>query len=146
MTTGVDGTEPKYSTARIRLLIVDDQQHFRLGLRTALETSSSAIVVVGEAASGTEAIERARQLRPDVVLMDLRMPDLDGITATRAIRAFVPGVRVLMLTVSDRPEDVALATQAGADGYLLKERSLVEIEEAILAIVRGQTWPRAAAR
>jgi len=117
-----------------------------MGLRSALETSSSVVRVVGEAASGTEAIERARELRPDVVLMDLRMPDLDGITATRAIRAFVPGVRVLMLTISDRPEDVALAAQVGAAGYLLKERSLIEIEEAILAIVHGESWPRAAAR
>ncbi len=142
----IDRTEPNDTTAPIRVLVVDDQQHFRQGLRSALETSSSVINVVGEAASGTEAIDSARQLRPDVVLMDLRMPDLDGITATRAIRAFVPGVRVLILTISDRPDDIALAAQVGADGYLLKDRSLVEIEEAVLAIIHGETWPRAAAR
>jgi DNA-binding NarL/FixJ family response regulator len=128
----------------VRLLIVDDQVHFRRGLRSALDSSGRTITVVGEAASGSEAIDRARELRPDVVLMDLRMPGgVDGITASRAIKAFVPGVRVLMLTISDRPEDIALASVA-ADGYLLKDRSLRDIADAVLAVQRGEAWPRVA--
>jgi DNA-binding NarL/FixJ family response regulator len=114
-------------------------------LRSALESAGRAITIVGEAASGSEAIELARALRPDVVLMDVRMPGgVDGIAASRAIKAFVPGVRVLMLTISHQAEDIALAGAAGAAGYLLKDRSLHEIADAVLAVERGEAWPQLA--
>jgi two-component system NarL family response regulator len=94
--------------------------------------------IVGEAADGLEAIERATELQPDVVLMDVRMPGVGGIEATRRIRQAQPALKVVMLTVSEDEEDLFAAVRAGATGYLLKEVSIDEVAEAVRAVVRGQ--------
>jgi DNA-binding NarL/FixJ family response regulator len=130
--------------AAVRVLIADDQAHFRQGLRFVLGDSGGRIDVVGEAADGEEAIEQARRLRPDVALLDVRMPGTDGLRAARAIRESVPSVRILMLTMSDDPDDIARATKAGAAGYLLKERTNEELIDAVLSLADGQPWPLAA--
>jgi len=127
-----------------RVLIADDQDHFRRGLRFAIDSAGADVTVVGEAAGGDEAIALARTLRPDVVLLDVRMPGTNGIKAAQAIHSFVPSARILMLTISDDPEDIAFATRAGADGYMLKERSLHDVVEAIRSLAGGGAWPIAA--
>ncbi len=120
----------------IDVLIVDDKEPFRRALRFMLELEAD-IAVVGEAGDGFEAVVRARQFRPDVVLMDLRMPGMDGIEAARAIRAQLPGIRILMLTVSDEEADVLEAVKAGAIGYLLKEVSVEEVVDAVRSVMAG---------
>jgi DNA-binding NarL/FixJ family response regulator len=130
--------------AAVRVLIADDQTHFREGLRFVLGDSGGRIEVVGEAADGDAAIEQAQRLHPDVALLDVRMPGTDGLRAARAIRESVPSVRILMLTMSDDPDDIALATKAGAAGYLLKERTNEELIDAVLSLADGQPWPLAA--
>jgi DNA-binding NarL/FixJ family response regulator len=125
----------------IRVLVADDQSLFREGLRTLLEVQPG-IEVVGEAGDGDEAVRRSGELHPDVVLMDLRMPVLDGIAATARLRAEQPGVRVLALTTFDDDEDVFAALRAGAVGYLLKDVTsarLVEALEALEAASRGES-------
>ena len=122
----------------VRVLLVDDQALFREALATLLEMRPE-IEVVGEAANGGEALDRAATLRPDVVLMDLHMPVLDGIAATRRLRAEQPGVRVLALTTFDDDEDVFAALRAGAVGYLLKDVTSDRLVEALLAAVRGES-------
>jgi two-component system NarL family response regulator len=107
-------------------------------LRTFLELQED-IEVVGEAADGHQALERAQELMPDVVLMDVRMPRRSGIEATREIRDALPHVRVLMLTVSDEEADLYEAIKAGASGYLLKEVSTDEVPEAIRSVMAGQS-------
>src|SRR5437762_2750703 len=106
-------------TKRLRVLIVDDHALFRRGLQMVLDGEPD-IEVVGEAADGHQALDRAKELLPDVVLMDVRMPRRSGIEATREIRGALPHVRVLMLTVSDEEFDLYEAIKAGATGYLLK--------------------------
>ncbi|MBN1219854.1 MAG: response regulator transcription factor [Anaerolineae bacterium] len=121
----------------IRVLIVDDHAMVRQGLRTFL-TLSEGIEVVGEAANGLEAVEQARQYQPDIVLMDLVMPQLDGIEATRRIRALSPKTQVLALTSFIDDEKVFTAIEAGALGYLLKDVSPDDLVEAIKAAHRGE--------
>ncbi|MDQ7820386.1 MAG: response regulator transcription factor [Armatimonadota bacterium] len=104
---------------RIRVLVADDHALFRRGV-TALLAGREDMEVVGEAADGEEAIERARELMPDVILMDIKMPGVDGLAATRRIKAEMPYVKILMLTVSETDEDLFEAIKAGASGYLLK--------------------------
>ena len=128
----------------IRVLIVDDQQHFRRGLRIALEAAGGQIEVVGEAADGAEGIELARELAPDVVLLDVRMPGTDGITAAQSLKTLQPAPRILMLTISDTSDDIASAARAGASGYMLKERSMLDVVDAVLSLARGDRWPLAA--
>ena len=123
---------------RLRVLIVDDHALFRRGLQMVLDGEPD-IEVVGEAADGHQAIDRAQELMPDVVLMDVRMPRRSGIEATREIRDALPHVRVLMLTVSDEEADLYEAIKAGASGYLLKEVSTDEVPEAIRSVVAGQS-------
>ncbi|RSM81122.1 DNA-binding response regulator [Amycolatopsis sp. WAC 01375] len=122
----------------VRVLIVDDQALFREALATLLEVQPG-IEVVGEAADGEQAVRLCAELHPDVALMDLRMPVLDGIAATARLRAEQPGVRVLALTTFDDDEDVFAALRAGAVGYLLKDVSSTRLVEALVAAERGES-------
>ncbi|MFJ1759805.1 response regulator [Amycolatopsis sp. NPDC088138] len=122
----------------VRVLLVDDQALFREALATLLATRDD-IDVVGEAGNGDEALARAAELTPDVVLMDLRMPVLDGVAATRRLRLAQPGVQVIALTTFDDDEDVFAALRAGAVGYLLKDVSSARLVEAVLAAARGES-------
>ena len=126
------------TTDVIRVLIADDQALFRRGLFVVLGTEDG-VEVVAEAENGAEAIEKARELAPDVVLMDVRMPRVNGIEAAAQIRADLPSTKILMLTVSDEEEDLYEAIKAGANGYLLKEISVEEVAEAIRAVMQGQS-------
>jgi DNA-binding NarL/FixJ family response regulator len=125
-------------TAPVRVLLVDDQALFREALGTLLGVRPE-VHVVGEAANGSEALDRAAELAPDVVLMDLHMPVLDGVGATRRLRVEQPQVRVLALTTFDDDEDVFSALRAGAVGYLLKDVPSDRLVEAILAAARGES-------
>jgi DNA-binding NarL/FixJ family response regulator len=129
-----------------RLLIADDHHIVREGLR-ALITLDPEFEVVGEAENGADAVRLARQLRPDVVLMDLLMPELDGVAATAAIRDEVPETEVLVLTGLNGDRSVVEAVQAGAIGYLLKDIAADELRRAIKAAAGGsvQLSPQAAA-
>jgi DNA-binding NarL/FixJ family response regulator len=131
----VDGS---HGSDAIRVMICDDHALFRRGLIMVLE-SEEGIEVVGEAEDGDEAIRKAEELAPDVVLMDVRMPRVTGIEATRAIAGVDPSAKVLMLTVSDEEDDLYDAIKAGATGYLLKEISIEEVADAIRAVVSGQS-------
>ena len=123
----------------IRLLLVDDQNMFREGLATLLSIHDD-LEIVGEAANGEEAITRTAQLRPDIVLMDLRMPVLDGVEATRRLLADHPNLRVIVLTTFDDDDNVFEALRAGASGYLLKDSSSAKLVEAIRATARGESF------
>jgi DNA-binding NarL/FixJ family response regulator len=123
-------------TDTISLLLVDDQQLIRLGFRMVLEAEAD-MVVVGEAADGHAAIAQSAALRPDVVLMDIRMPGLDGIAATEAIVREHPETRVLVLTTFDLDDYAFGAIRAGASGFLLKDAQRHEMISAIRAIHRG---------
>ncbi|TET55510.1 MAG: response regulator transcription factor [Anaerolineales bacterium] len=123
----------------IRVLLVDDQQLVREGLRVLLDMVPD-VRVVGEASNGAEAVELARRLKPDVVLMDVRMPELDGVAATRLIRSACPEVRVLILTTFDDDEYVFEGLRAGAAGYLLKDVPSEQLTEAIRATARGEAF------
>ena len=122
----------------VRVLVVDDQALFREALATLLGARPE-VEVVGEAGNGHQALERAAALQPDVVLMDLHMPVLDGIAATRRLKVEQPGVRVLALTTFDDDEDVFAALRAGALGYLLKDVSADRLVEAVQAAARGES-------
>ena len=123
----------------IRVLLVDDQALFRAGCRTVLSVHEG-IEIVGEAANGEEALRRVQALKPDVVLMDLRMPVLDGVTATRRIHGEHPQSRVIVLTTFDDDEEVFDALRAGAVGYLLKDTPSARLVEAIEAAARGESF------
>jgi NarL family two-component system response regulator LiaR len=122
---------------RIRLLIVDDHAMVRLGLTVFLRPYAD-LEVVGEASSGEEALQRCAQDHPDIVLMDLVMPGIDGVTATQRIRQAYPNIRVIALTSFGKEELVRAALQAGAIGYLFKDVSAEELVQAIRAAAAGQ--------
>ncbi|WP_308798069.1 response regulator transcription factor [Agromyces silvae] len=122
----------------IRLVIVDDHPIVRGGLRDTFADADD-IVVVGEAADGAEGIERAEALAADVVLMDLRMPGMDGVVATAALREQAPNTRVLILTTFDSESDVLPAIEAGAIGYLLKDALPDDLMRAVRAAARGES-------
>ena len=122
----------------IRLLIVDDQPLVRRGLALML-SMEPGLEVVGEAGDGIEAIEQARQLRPDVVLMDLHMPRKGGVGATREITASLPHTRVLVLTTLDAEQSVFDAVRAGAMAYLLKDATEREVVDTVRAVHRGES-------
>jgi DNA-binding NarL/FixJ family response regulator len=131
----------------IRLLIADDHAMVRQGLRAFLELSED-LETVGEAVDGRQAVEQAHRLRPDVVLMDLLMPGVDGISATAAIRRDLPGVEVLALSGYLEDHLIADALHAGAVGYLLKDTDAEELQRAVRAAAAGQVQlsPAVAAR
>ena len=123
----------------IRILLADDQALFREGLHTLLSVHAD-LEVVGEAANGDEAARMAADLRPDVILMDVQMPVLDGVAATRRLHATLPDCRVIMLTTFDDDEYVFEGLRAGAVGYLLKDAPSARLVEAIRAAARGETF------
>src|SRR5438309_459007 len=123
----------------IKILLVDDQPLFREGLRTLLSVIAD-LEVIGEAGNGEEAIRLARKLAPGVVLMDLQMPVLDGVEATRRLHAELPDCRVIVLTTFDDDELVFDGLRAGAVGYLLKDVSSEKLSEAIRAAARGESF------
>ncbi len=122
----------------IRVLICDDHELFRHGLRMVLEVEDG-IEVVAEAADGEQAVAKVEELAPDLVLMDVRMPRMGGIEATRVIRQLFPTTRIIVLTVSDEEDDLYGAVKAGANGYLLKEVSIEEVADAVRAVYAGQS-------
>ncbi|MDP9352715.1 MAG: response regulator transcription factor [Chloroflexota bacterium] len=121
----------------LRVLIADDHPFFRDGMRMFLETTPD-IVVVGEAATGEEAVAQARVVRPDVILMDVRMPGVSGIEATRQILGEDAGVRVLVVTMFEDDATVFTAMRAGARGYVLKDAQKDDVLRAIRAVGRGE--------
>ncbi len=123
----------------IRILLADDQALFREGLHTLLSVQPD-FEVVGEAANGEEAVGLAETLRPDVALMDLQMPVLDGVAATRQLRVACPGCRVIVLTTFDDDDYVFEGLRAGAAGYLLKDTPSARLAEAIRAAARGESF------
>src|ERR687887_238836 len=136
--TSVEANEHPASTDAIRVLIVDDHALFRRGLIQVL-LFEDGIEVVGEGKDGDDAIRKAEELAPDVVLMDVRMPRVSGIEATRRLAETLPTTKILMLTVSDEEDDLYEAIKAGATGYLLKEISIEEVADAIRSVWAGQS-------
>jgi DNA-binding NarL/FixJ family response regulator len=128
------GAEPE----KLKVLVVDDHALFRRGLEGVLKGEPD-IEVIGEAADGAEAVDKAQELMPDVVLMDVRMPKRSGIEATQEIRELLPHAKILMLTISDEEADLYDAIKAGASGYLLKEISIEEVADAIRSVWAGQS-------
>lgn len=126
-------------TEQIRILLVDDQALFREGLRTLLSLQRD-FDIVGEAGNGDEAVRAVALVHPNVVLMDMRMPVMDGVAATRALREAAPAVRVIALTTFDDDEYVFEALRAGAAGYLLKDTPSEKLVEAIRAAARGESF------
>jgi DNA-binding NarL/FixJ family response regulator len=122
----------------IRVLVVDDHPVVRQGLVGMLEAEPD-VAVVGTAADGAQALAEVGRSRPDVVLMDLRLPGLDGVAATERIAADHPGTRVVVLTTYDSDADIVRAVAAGASGYLLKDVALETLADAIRAAARGET-------
>ena len=121
----------------IRLLIADDHALVRSGLRSMLQ-KEPGIEIVGEARNGREAVELCRSLRPDLVLMDVRMPDMDGLEATRAIKREHPETGVLMVTMHENRDYMLEATKAGAAGYVLKDASRNELISAVRRVVGAE--------
>ena len=124
-------------SVRVSVLIADDHPVVRIGLRGMLE-GRAEFEVLGEAENGEEAVEMAGRLNPDVVLMDLRMPGIDGVEATASIRKAAPKVNVLVLTTSDSGADILRAVEAGATGYVLKDAPREELYGAIRAAAEGK--------
>ena len=121
----------------IRLLIADDHALVRSGLRSMLQREPG-IEIVGEARNGREAVELCRSLRPDLVLMDVRMPEMDGLEATRAIKRELPETGVLMVTMHENRDYMLEATKAGAAGYVLKDASRSELISAVRRVLGNE--------
>lgn len=123
----------------IRILLVDDHAMFRAGIRALIE-AEQRLEVVGEASSGDEAVDRVRELKPDVVVMDLSMPGSNGLEATRRIRALGVETNILVLTVHAEEEYLVPVVEAGASGYLTKTSADTDLLEAIRLVARGQVY------
>jgi two-component system NarL family response regulator len=134
----VGGSEGFDGGEKLRVMIVDDHALFRRGLEMVLAQEPD-IDLVGEASDGAEAVERAAELMPDVVLMDVRMPRRSGIEAAGEIKDLLPHAKILMLTISDEEADLYEAIKAGASGYLLKEIPIEEVADAIRSVWEGQS-------
>jgi DNA-binding NarL/FixJ family response regulator len=135
---GAELTDPVDSAPSVpRVLLVDDHDLFRTGLRNLLE--EQGVQVIGEAENGTDALRLVREVAPDVVLMDLSMPGISGVEATRQISMVAPLTRVLVLTISDQDADVMDAILAGACGYLLKDSSIQDLMAGIRAASHGES-------
>ncbi|MDX6411361.1 MAG: hypothetical protein QOE91_877, partial [Gaiellaceae bacterium] len=138
MTLNLDNTEePKEDEAPTRVLLVDDHDLFRTGLRNLLE--EQGVDIVGEAGDGAQAVRLVRELAPDVVVMDLNMPGVTGVEATRQVTTAAPLTRVVVLTISDQDADVLDAILAGACGYLMKDASIDELMAGIRAASIGES-------
>ncbi len=124
---------------KIRIFIADDHAVVRAGLRALLK-EDPALELVGEASGGVEAVELAGQLKPDVLVLDLSMPDLDGISVTRKVKAALPETRILILTVHEDEALLREAIKAGASGYILKRAAEAELISAIQTILRGDLY------
>jgi DNA-binding NarL/FixJ family response regulator len=136
--SGVDARSVATVTvSRVRVLIVDDQALFRSGLARLL-SADPRVAIVGEAHDGLDAVTRCASVAPDVVLMDLKMPTMDGVEATRRILADAPHVRVLILSTFDADSHVLAALKAGASGYLLKDSTPEAVVSSILAVHQGE--------
>ena len=122
---------------QVAVLIVDDHPLFRAGIRDRVQSGDDSIVVVGEAGSGREACDQIRLLTPSVVLMDIAMPGMNGIEATRIIHESFPEVDVIILSVYDDDQYVRAALEAGASGYLLKTVEAAELRESIVRVAQG---------
>ena len=129
---------PRVVADPIRVLVVDDHALFRRGLEMVLAHEAD-IDIVGEASDGTEAVDQAAALLPDIVLMDVQMPKRSGIDACTAIKDVVPSAKIVMLTVSEDEADLYEAIKAGASGYLLKEISIEEVATGLRAVAGGQS-------
>jgi DNA-binding NarL/FixJ family response regulator len=125
-------------TERIKVVIVEDHTIVREGLRPLLE--GRGVDVIGEAGNGLEAVKIVKQLAPQVVIMDVALPNLGGIEAARRILKASPGMKVIMLTIHDEPQYVFKSLEAGAKGYLVKEAPLEELMTAMKAVMRGETY------
>jgi DNA-binding NarL/FixJ family response regulator len=125
------------ATKTVKVLLADDQTLFRTGL-TSLLNEDERVEVVGQAVDGADAVKQAVRLKPDVVLMDLKMPNVDGIEATRQIIEALPGSKVLILTTFESDSQVIQALKAGASGYVLKDSSAAAIVSSIVAVMAGE--------
>lgn len=123
----------------ITVFLIDDYAAIREGLRSLLEAQRE-IEVVGDAPGGRGAVDQVAQLQPDVVIMDISMPEMDGIEATRQIRESCPSAQVIIFSIHSTPEHIFRALQAGARGYLLKESAGVEVVRAVLAVQDGHCY------
>lgn len=128
---------------KIRVLLVEDHRVTRVGLRCFLEEYDD-VEIVGEAENGVEAVEASQSLRPDVILMDVQMPHMDGIQASREIRQNDPSVRIVIVTSFDQEREVFAALSAGANGYCLKDISDDRLHTAIISVYKGDIWLDAA--
>ena len=137
MTETLERTE-RTKEGRVRVLLVDDHDLFRTGLRNLLD-EQGGVEVVGEAGDGSQALWLVRELAPDVVVMDLNMPGMSGVEATRQVTSIAPLTRVLVLTISDQDGDVLDAILAGACGYLMKDASIDELMAGIRAASIGES-------
>jgi DNA-binding NarL/FixJ family response regulator len=135
MVETAERVEPSHDP--LRVVLVDDHDLFRTGLRNLLE--EQGVEILGEASTGTEAVRSVRELAPDVVVMDLNMPGMSGVEATRQINGIAPLTRVLVLTISDQDSDVLDAILAGACGYMLKDSSIQELMAGIRAAAIGES-------
>ena len=122
--------------ARSKVLVVDDHPLLRRGVMDVLALQEG-LMVVGEASDGVEAVEKARELGPDVIIMDLEMPNMNGVEATRALQEVLPEANILMFTVSDKQADLFAAMQSGAKGYILKNAAAPDLIRAVFHIAQG---------
>lgn len=133
------GADYASSTARLRILVADDHLVYRIGIRSLIE-AESAFEVVGEAANSSDTVDMYRRLQPDVLLLDLRMPQKGGIEVVRAIRSEFPTARILVVTSYQTEEEVLQVLRAGALGYILKDLDRDMLMEAIRAVCAGKRW------